>query len=195
MKDGGEGEAVGGGGLFVGPTEGDGGDGHNEARQVENADDVLRRIDGGAEIAEAQSFCFGQRAEGLAEEEGIGGGIHKGEEIVVARACLSLFAPAGDAVEIGAEGEEHGGLAHHGLVEMAGRELLLLGRVFREDNTVELEIAHCLCALGFGEEAMDEGVVNRPIGVSADGLSVFQHGGGGVDGRCATWFQRKPLAS
>ena len=143
---------------------------------MENADDVLRRIEGGAKIAEAQSFSFGQRAEGLAEEEGIGGGIHKGEEIVVARVGLSLFAPAGDAVEIGAEGEEHGGLAHHGLVEMAGRELLLLGRVLREDNTVELEIAHCLCALGFGEEAMDEGAVNRPIGISADGLSVFQHG-------------------
>ena len=87
---------------------------------MENADDVLRRIEGGAEIAEAQSFSFGQRAEGLAEEEGIGGGIHKGEEIVVARVGLSLFAPAGDAVEIGAEGEEHGGLAHHGLVEMVG---------------------------------------------------------------------------
>ena len=51
--------------------------------------------------------------------------------------------------------------------------MLLLGRVLREDNAVELEIAHGLCALGFGEETVDEGAVNGAVGVSADGLSVF----------------------
>ena len=138
VDDGGQGQTVGERRLLVGPSQGDGGHGHHQARQLQRVDDELGHVDGGAEIAQAQSLGLGKVAERLAVEQGIGGGVDEREEIVVAGIGLPVVAPYGGAPEVGTEGEHDGCLGHHGLVEMSGCEPLLHLRAACDDDAVEL---------------------------------------------------------
>ena len=88
-----EGQAVGEGRLLVGPAHGEGGYGHDELGQLEDVDDLLGLIDGGAQVAVAQSFLVHEVAERLGVEQGVGGGIDERQEVVVARLCLAAACP------------------------------------------------------------------------------------------------------
>ena len=105
--------------AFLGrPANGKRGDGHNETRQLEDVDNLLRLIDCGAKVAIAKAFLVHQVAECLGIEQGIDSGILERQEIVVARLRLALFAPTGGAVEVSTDGQHDGSLSHHGLVEV-----------------------------------------------------------------------------
>ena len=60
-----QGQAVGEGRLFGWPANGERGDGHYETGQLEGVDNLLGLIDGGAEVAVAQSLFVHQVAERL----------------------------------------------------------------------------------------------------------------------------------
>ena len=171
VADGREGQAVGGGGVFGGPSQGDGGYGHHQFGKPEQADDFQWLVDGGAEKAEAEAGGFGQVAETLAEEQGIGGSVLVGEQVVVAGMPLALLRPAGGAVVVGTEGEHYGSLRDHGLVEVGRGELPLHLGGARHDYAVELQVAHGLGVLGLGEEAVEQPVLDGTVGILADGLA------------------------
>ena len=163
-----QGQAVGEGGLFGRPADGEGGDGHNKAGQLEGVDNLLGLIDGGAEVAVAQSFFVHQVAERLCVEQCIDGCILEGEEVVVAWLSVALFTPAGGAMEIGTDGEHHGSLCHHGLVEVGWSQALLHLTVAGNDDAVELQVAHGLCATGLREEAVEERFANFALAILTD---------------------------
>ena len=113
---------------------------------MEGVDDELGLIDGGAKVTASQSFLLRQVAEGLGEEQGVDGGVEEGEKVVVAGHGLAVLTPCSGAVEVGTDGEHHGCLRYHRLVEMGGGELrLAFGRAC-DDDTVQLQVAHGLRA-------------------------------------------------
>ncbi len=164
-----QGQAVGEGGVFGRPADGEGGDGHNKAGQLESVDNLLGLIDGGAEVAVAQSFFVHQVAERLCVEQCIDGCILEGEEVVVAWLSVALFTPAGGAMEIGTDGEHHGSLCHHGLVEVGWSQALLHLTVAGNDDAVELQVAHSLCPTGLGKETVEERFGHFALAILADG--------------------------
>ncbi len=173
VDDGLEGQAVGWRGLLGGPAEGDGGYGEDETGQPQHVDDGLGAVDGGAEKAEAEAAGFGKVAEGLAVEQGVGGGVEEGEEVVVARVGLPLLCPARGAPEVGAEGEHDGRRGDHRLAEVGGGEPTLLIVGTGDDNAVELQVAHGLGAQRGGEQAVEQLVGDGGLGVLADGAPHF----------------------
>ena len=94
-------------------------------------------------------ICWGfvhEVAERLGVEQGIGGGVDERQQVVVARFGVPAFGPEAGAVEVGTDGQHHGSLGHHGLVEVGGRQFLfhLIGA--GDDDAVELQVAHGLGA-------------------------------------------------
>ena len=129
-----EGQAVGEGRLFGRPANGERGDGQDKTRQLQDVDNLLRLVDGGAQIAVAQSLFVHEIAECLRIEQGIDGSILERQEVVVARLSLALLAPACGAVEVGTDGEHYGSLCHHGLVEVGGSQALLHVAIAGDDD-------------------------------------------------------------
>ena len=166
-----QGQAVGEGRLLVGPADGEGGDGHDESGQSQDVDDLLRLVDGGAEVAVAEPLFVHEVAERLCEEQGVGCGIDEREEVVVSWLCLAAFCPKTGAVEIGTDGQHHRGTSHHWLVEVGGGQLFfhLLGT--GDDNTVELEVAHGLGACSFGEQTIQQFFADLSVGILSDGTT------------------------
>ena len=171
VDDGLYGQAVGEGRLLVGPAEGDGGDGEDEPGQCEDVDDGFGHVDGCPEVAQTESFGFGKVAEGLTVEQGVGGCVEERQGVVVAGVGLSLFGPAGGAAEVGAEGEHDGCLGDHGLVEMGRCQLGFLVGIAGDDDAVELQVSHGLGALGIGEQAEEQLVVDVARSVLPDGAA------------------------
>ena len=162
-------------GTFLGrPANGEGGDGHDETGQLEDVDDLLGLIDGGTQVAVAQTFLVHEVAERLRIEQGVDGRVLEREEVVVAGLGLTLLAPAGGAVEVGTDGEYHGGLRHHGLVEVGRGQALLHRGVAGDDDTVELQVAHGLCTTGLCEEAVEERFVHFTLTILADATPCQQ---------------------
>ena len=155
-----QGQAVGEGRLLVGPSYGEGGYGHDQSGQLEDIDNLLGLIDGGAQIAVAQSFLVHEVTERLGVEQGVGGRVDERQEIVVARLRLSAAGPCAGAVEVGTYGEHDGCLCHHRLVEVCGCQLLLdlLGTC--DDDAVELQVAHGLCTACLAEEPVQQFVTD-----------------------------------
>ena len=150
-----EGQAVGEGRLFGRPADGERGDGHDKTGQLERVDNLLGLIDGSAQVAVAQSLFVHEVAERLRIEQGIDGRILERQEVVVARLCVALFTPARGAMEVGTDGEHHRRLRHHGLVEVGRSQSLLHLAVARDNDAIELQVAHSLCATGLCEEAVE----------------------------------------
>ena len=157
--------------LFIGPAYGEGGYRHRELRQLEGVDDHLRHIDGGAEIAVAETFLVHQVAERLGIEQGIGGGIDKREEIVVAGFGLAVAGPNAGAIEVGADGQYYGGFFDHRLVEMGGRKLSFHLGIAGDDDGVELQVSHRLGAGCFGEQTTQQFLADGAVCILADGSS------------------------
>ena len=155
-----EGQPVGEGRLLVGPSHGEGGYGHDQSGQLEDIDNLLGHIDGGAQIAVAQPLFVHEIAECLGVEQGVGGRVDERQEIVVARLRLSAAGPCAGAVEVGTYGEHDGCLCHHRLVEVCGCQLLLdlLGTC--DDDAVELQVAHGLCTACLAEEPVQQFVTD-----------------------------------
>ena len=105
---------------------------------------LCRHIERGTQVADAQPLLFSQIAEGLRIEQGIGGSIHEAEHIVVSWHRLTTFTPVAHPPEIGTDGQHHGSLCHHGLVEMEGCQCLLGLLRTCDHHAVELQVAHCL---------------------------------------------------
>ena len=161
------GQAVGEGRLFGGPANGECGDGHDETGQLEDVDDLLRLVDGGAQIAVAETFLVHEVAERLRIEEGIDGCILERQEIVVARLGLALLTPAGGAMEVGTDGQHHRSLCHHGLIEVGRCQALLHLVIAGDDDTVQLQVAHGLCATGLSKETIEERFANLTLAILA----------------------------
>ena len=71
---------------------------------MQDVDDLLGLINGGAQITIAQPFLVHQIAERLGVEQGIGGRIDERQEIVVAWFGIAAFCPETGAVEVGTDG-------------------------------------------------------------------------------------------
>ena len=112
------GQTVGESGLLVWPSNGQCGYGHDKLWQLQGLDDELRHVDGCSKEADAQSLLFGEIAECLSEQQGIGAGIDERQEVVVPRVCMSLQAPVCGTPEIRAYCYHYGGARYHGLVEV-----------------------------------------------------------------------------
>ena len=162
-------QPVGESGLVVGPSHGECGHGHDQSGQLEDVDDELRLIDGGAQVAVAQPFLVHEVAERLGVEQCVGGRIDERQEVVVARLRLSAACPGAGAVEVGADGEHHGSLGDHGLVEVCWRQPLL--HVIRTGYYygVQLQVAHGLGAAGLGHQAVQQLVTHFSLTVLAYG--------------------------
>ena len=163
-----QGQAVAERTLFSRPANGQRGNGHDETWQLEDADDLLGLIDGGAQIAVAQPLLVHEVAECLRIEQGVDGRILEREEIVVAGLGLALFTPARGTMEVSTDGEHHGGLRHHGLAEVGKRQALLHLVIAGDDDAVELQVAHGLCATGLCEEAVEERFVHFALAILAN---------------------------
>ena len=156
-------------GLVVGPSHGERCHGHDQSGQLKDVDDLLRLIDGGAQVAVAQPFLVHEVAERLGVEQCVGGSIDERQEVVVARLRLSAACPCAGAVEVGADGEHHGSLGDHGLVEVCWRQPLL--HVIRTGYYygVQLQVAHGLGAAGLAEESVQQFVTHFSLTVLAYG--------------------------
>ena len=130
------GQTVALGRVLIGPAERDGRHGEGEPWQFKRVDDELWKIYRSAKEACAQPLFLRDIAEGLAEEQRVGGGVDETKEIVVAWVGLAVFRPKGGAAEVGAESEHHRRACHHGLVEMGRGELRLHLLVARHDNAI-----------------------------------------------------------
>lgn len=112
-------------------------------------------------------FLFSKVAEGLAEEQRVGSCVLKGEHIVVARVGVAVLRPKRSATEVGAEREHYWRTLHHRLVEVCWREAALLFIGSCHHYAVKLQVAHCLRALRLAEQAAQQRVAYRSIGVLA----------------------------
>ena len=151
-----QGQTVGEGRLFGRPAYGEGGHGHDEARQMQDIDDLLGLINGGAQVAVAQSFLVHQIAERLGVEQGIGGRIDERQEIVIAGLCLTATGPRAGAVEVGTDGEYDGCLGDHRLVEVGGCQLLFQFVGTGYHDAVQLQVAHRLGTAGLGHQTVQQ---------------------------------------
>ena len=168
-----EGQAVGEGRLLVGPSHGEGGYGHDETGELEDVDDLLGLIDGGAQVAVAESFLVHEVTERLGVEQCVGGGIDERQEVVVAGLRLSATCPCAGAVKVGADGEHDGSLGHHGLVEVGWCQSLLHLLGTCDDDAVELQVAHGLCARCLSHEAVQQLFRYFSLAVMANGSPCF----------------------
>ena len=164
-----EGQAVGEWRLLVGPSHGEGGYGHDETGELEDVDDLLGLIDGGAQVAVAEPFLVHEVAERLGVEQCVGGSIDERQEVVVARLRLSAACPGAGAVEVGADGEHHRCLGDHGLVEVGWRQPLLHVSRTGYYYGVQLQVAHGLCAGGLGHQSVQQLVAHFSLAVLAYG--------------------------
>ena len=162
-------QPVGESGLVVGPSHGEGGYGHDETGELEDVDDLLGLIDGGAQVAVAQPFLVHKVAERLGVEQCVGGSIDERQEVVVARLRLSAACPSAGAVEVGADGEHHGSLGDHGLVEVGWRQPMLHFCRTGYYYAVQLQVAHGLGAAGLGHQAVQQLVTHFSLTVLAYG--------------------------
>ncbi len=124
-----------------------------------------------AEVTVAESFLVHEVAERLRVEQGIGGSIDIRQEIVVARYGVAALSPETGAVKVGTDGQHHGRLFYHRLVEMGGCQFLFHLLTAGDDDTVELQVAHglgtgCLC-----HQTVEQFITHILIGVLADGSS------------------------
>ena len=117
-----------------------------QSGKTQYVDNLLRLIDGGAQVAIAQSLFIKEVAECLRVEQCISGSIDKRQEVIVSRVGITTTCPGGSAVEISTNGEYDRCLGHHRLVEMGWRQLRLHLVRAGDDYTVELQVAHGLCA-------------------------------------------------
>ena len=132
-------------------------------------------IDRRTEVTVAESFLVHEVTERLGVEQGIGGSIDIRQEIVVARYGVAALSPETGAVEVGTDGQYHGRLFYHRLVEMGGCQFLFHLLTAGDDDTVELQVAHgvahglgtgCLC-----HQTVEQFLTHILIGVLADGSS------------------------
>ena len=86
---------------------------------------------------------------------------------------LAAFRPFGGAVEVGANGEHHGCLRHHRLVEMRRSELALHLVGTGHDDAVELQVSHRLRAHRLGEHTVEQFVTHRFVGIFSYSLSGY----------------------
>lgn len=77
-------------------------------------------------------------------------------------------------MEVGTDGKHHGGLRHHRLVEVGRSQALLHRGVAGDDDGVELQVAHSLCATGLCEEAVEELLADLFLGILANGTPCQQ---------------------
>ena len=77
-------------------------------------------------------------------------------------------------MEVGTDGEHHGGLRHHGLAEVGKRQALLHLVIAGDDDAVELQVAHGLCATGLCEEAVEERFVHFALAILANATPCQQ---------------------
>lgn len=148
-------EAVGALWVFIWPSYGDGCHGERELWQAQRLDDAHWVIYGSAEIAGAESEFLRKGAEVLREQQRIAHGIDEREEIVVSWCRLTLVAPLGEAVEIGAEGYYYWGRGYHRLVEMMWGECFLAFLRTGYHGAVELYVAHGCCSGGSREQFVE----------------------------------------
>ena len=171
MHNGRQRQAVAGCRCLIGPSQRDGGNGHDEFRQLERTDDLQRLVNRCAEKAEAQSCSFGQGAKILAKEQCVGRRIDKRKEIAIPRRGFTLLTPGRRSAIVGTKSEHHGGLRHHRLVEMSRGQLAFLFFRARHNNAVELQISHSLRVSRSLEQAVQQLVVNGRVSVSANGTA------------------------
>ena len=72
-----QGQTVGEGRLFSGPANGECGNWHHELGQLQDIDNLLWLIDGGTQIAVAQSLFIHEVAECLRVEQGVSSCVDK----------------------------------------------------------------------------------------------------------------------
>ena len=118
---------------------------------MEDIDNELGHVDSGAQKTITQPFFLCQMAETLGEEQRISGSIDIREKIVVAGGGLAGLTPVGGAAEISADGQHHGNLFYHRLVEVGGRQLVLHPGIAGHYYAVKLKVAHSLRARGGGK--------------------------------------------
>ena len=157
--------------LFRRPANGEGGHGHHELRQLECVDDHLGHVDSGAEVAVAKSFLIHQITECLGIEQGIGGGIDEGKEIVVAGLCLAVAGPLAGAVEVGADGQHYWGFLHHRLVEVGRGQFGFHLWVAGDHNGIELQVSHGLRTGGLRHQTVKQFFADDTVSILADGSS------------------------
>ena len=141
---------------------------------MQHLDDALRLIDGRAEIAGAESFCFGQRGECLRQQQRVAGSIEKRQQIVVAGIGIAKFAPLGEAVEVGAERQHDRRFHEHGLVEVEWGKALFHCVVARDDDAIQLHVPHCRCPCGIVQQPRDEHIAHVVFLILSDGSSFVE---------------------
>ena len=160
--------------ILIGPSERYGSYRHDKFRQLQSIDNHLRHIHRRAEETRTQSLLLGDVAERLAVEQCVGCGIHERQEVVVARRSVAVFRPNSGAAEVGAEGKHHRCALYHRLVEVRWGEFLLHFLAARNDNGIQLQVSHCLCALRLFEQSVEQVVGNILCGIFPYGFSFFQ---------------------
>ena len=164
-----QGQTVGEGRLFGRPAYRQRGDGHDEAGQTEDVDNLLGHVDGGAQIAVAQPLFVHEVAERLRVEQGVRGGVLVAQEVVVARLRLAVAGPDRSAVEVGTDGQHHRSTGDHGLIEMGRCQPLLHLLGTGDDDAVELQVAHGLCTCSLRHQAVQQRFAHFLVAVLADG--------------------------
>lgn len=134
-------QAVGQFGRLVGMPHHDRRHGNHPFGKIEDAGDLLGRIDGRTEVTDSQPVRFGLDTQVLRRQQRIGHPVEKPGEIIVARLGIALFAPHRKTVDIGTNRNHAGSLRNHRLIEMTRGQCLAQFPALSNDQTVKLHIA------------------------------------------------------
>ena len=130
-------------------------------------------IGGCTQVTAAQPRELGCRAELLGHEQSVDGGGDKRLEIVVARLGVVEFAPFYKPVEVGAEGQHHGGLSHRRLVEVGRSQPLLVFLLAGNHYAIHLHVARGRGAECRFEQFVEQAVVNLLVEILPYRSSLF----------------------
>ena len=99
---------------------------------------MLTSTDAPREIQRA--YDLGCNAYVLCHQKGINGCRKKGKEVVIAWFCLTLKTPFVKAIKVGTEGQHHRCFLDHGLIKVAGKQLLLYMHVGGDHYGIDLHV-------------------------------------------------------